>query len=153
MAPKQFDVYVEGLNELLRDFSKLGKEAAKELREASKTIADRHMVPAWKNAALNYAGPWGDALAGSVRAGSDRVPKVMIGGNRKVVSGGASATMLRYPSDKGDQGRAASGARNRMPAAFGSGTDWISQARTYQKPALDEWSQAVDRVVTKWQVM
>ena len=144
---------VSGLNELLRDFRQLGKEAAKELRQSSKTIAQQHMVPAWKNAALNYAGPWGEAIAGSVRAGSDRVPKVMIGGNRKVVSGGASPSMLRYPSDKGDRGRAARGATNRMPAAFGSGTDWIGQARDYQPQALQEWANAVDRIALKWRVM
>lgn len=144
---------VSGLNELLRDFRQLGKEAAKELRVSSKTIAEQHMVPAWKNAALNYAGPWGSAIASSVRAGSDRVPKVMIGSNRKVTSGGASPTMLRYPSDKGDRGRAAKGARNRMPAAFESGTDWISQTRDYQPKALQEWAKAVDRIALKWRVM
>jgi hypothetical protein len=144
---------VSGLNELLRDFRQLGKEAAKELRASSKTIAEQHMVPAWKNAALNYAGPWGEAIASSVRAGSDRVPKVMIGSNRKVTSGGASPTMLRYPSDKGDRGRAAKGARNRMPAAFESGTDWISQTRDYQPKALEEWAKAVDRIALKWRVM
>jgi len=149
---KQFDAYVGGLNELLRDFSKLGKEAAKELRQSSKTIAETYMVPAWKQAAMG-AGPWGDVIAGSVRAGSDRLPKVMIGSSRKAVSGGASPTMLRYPSDKGDRGRAALGARNRMPAAFGSGSDWISEAKTYQKPALEEWGKAVDRVVMKWQII
>ena len=144
---------VSGLNELLRDFRQLGKEAAKELRASSKTIAEQHMVPAWKNAALNYAGPWGEAIASSVRAGSDRVPKVMIGSNRKVTSGGASPTMLRYPSDKGDRGRAARGARNRRPAAFESGTDWISQTRDYQPKALQEWAKAVDRISLKWRVM
>lgn len=144
---------VSGLNELLRDFRNLGKEAAKELRASSKTIAEQHMVPAWKNAALQYAGPWGDHIANSVRAGSDRVPKVMIGSTRKVTSGGASPTMLRYPSDKGDRGRAARGASNRMPAAFGSGTDWISQARDYQPKALQEWAKAVDRIALKWRVM
>jgi hypothetical protein len=144
---------VSGLNELLRDFRKLGKEAAKELRASSKTIAEQHMVPAWKNAALQYAGPWGQDIANSVRAGSDRIPKVMIGSAKKVMTGGASATMVRYPSDKGDRGRAASGARNRMPAAFGSGTDWISQARDYQPKALQEWAKAVDRIAFKWNVM
>ena len=53
---KQFDAYIEGLNPLLRDLRKLGKEAAKELRQASRTIADRHMVPAFQNAALNVGG-------------------------------------------------------------------------------------------------
>ena len=144
---------VSGLNELLRDFRQLGKEAAKELRASSKTIAEQHMAPAWKNAALQYAGPWGQHIADSVRAGSDRIPKVMIGGNRRTASGGATPTMLRYPSDKGDRGRAASGARNRMPAAFGSGTDWIGQARNYQPQALQEWANAVDRIAMKWRVM
>lgn len=141
---------IEGLNELLRDFRKLGKEAAKELRKSSKTIAERHMVPAWKNAAINGAGAWGTDIANSVRAGSDRVPKVMIGGSRRVTSGGASATMLRYPSDKGDRGRAAKGARNRMPAAFGSGTDWIQEARDYQPAAIKEWNDALNRIARKW---
>ena len=34
---KQFDVYIDGLGPLLRDLGKLGKEAGKELRQASKT--------------------------------------------------------------------------------------------------------------------
>jgi hypothetical protein len=144
---------VSGLNELLRDFRKIGDLAGKELRVASKTIAERHMVPAWKNAALNYAGPWGPAIASSVRPGVDRLPKIMIGLNRKITSGGASSTMLRYPSDQGDRGRAGKGARNRMPAAFGSGTDWISETRSYQPQALEEWSKAVDRIARKWTVI
>ena len=153
MAPKVFDTRIEGLNELLRDFRQLGKEANKELRQSSKTIAEQHMVPAWKNAAREGAGPWGEHIANSVRAGADRLPKVMIGSNRKAASGGASPTMLRYPSDKGDRGRAAKGARNRMPAAFGSGTDWIQAARDYQPAALAEWGKAVDRIAMKWRVM
>ena len=144
MAPKQFDIYIEGLNELLRDFSKLGKEASKELRQASKAIAETHMVPAWKNAALNYAGPWGGDIADSVRAGSDRVPKVMIGNQKKTFRGGATSNMVRYPSDSGNAGNSF--------APF-ERTDWISKARTYQRPAIQEWSQAVDRVVRNWQVM
>lgn len=147
---KLSETRIEGLNELLRDLRKLPKDAAKELRASSKIIAEKHMVPAWKNAAITHAGPWGSAIAGSVRAGSDRVPKIMIGGSRKVVSGGASPNMLRYPSDKGNRGRAAKGATNRMPPAFGSGTDWISQARDYQPAAVQEWAKAVDRVIGRW---
>jgi len=67
---KQFDAYIEGLNPLLRDLRKLGKEAAKELRQASRTIADRHMVPAFQNAALNVGGEWGrhSGIRHSIRA-------------------------------------------------------------------------------------
>ena len=106
---KQSEVYIQGLGELLRDFNRLPKDAAKELRTASKVIAEKHMVPAWKTAALTYAGPWGEDLANSVRAGSDRVP-----------------------------------------AAFGSGSNWIQYARTYKGDAIEEWGKAVDRAIGRW---
>lgn len=145
MANKIFDTYVDGLGDILRAFRTLPKEASADLRTASQAIADRHMVPAWKNAAAYYAGPWGEKLAESVRAKRDRVPAVQIGGNRKVFSGGASATMVRYPSDAGQ-------VRPSIPPAF-TGTDWIGRTREYQPAAIREWSQAVDRVLAKWSVM
>ena len=80
--PRLTDVYVDGLNELLRDLRALPKDAAKELRDASVRIADQHMVPSWRDAAMR-AGPWGQKLAESVKAKRDRVPSVRIGGNRK----------------------------------------------------------------------
>lgn len=140
-SSKQFDTYIEGLNELLRGISKLGPEANKELRKASQTIAERHMAPAWRNAALNYAGPWGEQIAGSVKAKSDRVPKVTIGGNRARFSGGATPTMVRYPSSTGN-------ARGSF-APF-ENTDWIGKVRGYQPAALQAWGRAVDTVVAKW---
>ncbi len=139
-----YDTGVSGLNELLRDFKALGKVAQKELRQSSKTIAERHMVPAWKNAALNYAGPWGPDIADSVRAGSDRLPTVKIGGKRKTMRGGATPNMVRYPSSSGKRGNSF--------APF-EATNWIGQTRTYQQPALEEWSRAVDRIALKWLVM
>ena len=143
-SSKQFDYYVEGLNELLRDLRKLGPEANKELRQASKTIAQNHMAPAWRAAARNYAGPWGDVIADSVRAASDRVPKVSIGGNRPRFSGGATATMVRYPSSSG---------KTRGSFAPFQQTNWIEQARGYQPAALQAWNRAVDDVVKKWSVL
>ncbi len=143
-SSKQFDYYVEGLNELLRGLRNLGPEANKELRKASKTIAQNHMAPAWREAALNYAGPWGPVIADSVRAASDRVPKVSIGGNRPRFSGGATATMVRYPSSTG---------KSRGSFAPFEATNWIEQARGYQPAALQAWGRAVDDVVKKWSVL
>ena len=143
-SAKQFDAYVEGLNDVLRALRDLGPEANKELRAASKTIAQNHMVPAWQNAALYGAGPWGEEIAASVRAGSDRVPKVTIGGNRPRFSGGATPTMVRYPSSSGQ-------ARDSF-APF-ERTDWLSRVRAYQPAALRLWGEAVDKVVAKWGVM
>ena len=138
---KAFDTYVEGLNDLLRALNKLPKEANKELKASSKAIAERYMVPAWREAALNYAGPWGEEIAASVKAGNDRIPVVRIGGNRKVFSGGASATMVRYPSDSGQK---------RDSWAPFEATGWIGKRAPYQEKALQEWGQAVDRVIAKW---
>jgi len=140
---KEFDTYIVGLNELLRDFSKLGKDASKELRQASKVIAEKHMVTAFKASAIQ-SGPWGEALASGIRAGADRVPKVMIGAQKKATrSGTASSNMLRYPVDTGDPGDST--------APF-TRTTWLFRARTYQKPALEEWAKAVNGLVTKWNV-
>lgn len=149
MAPaKVFDTYVDGLNDILRAFRKLPKEASAELRDASQAVADKHMAPAWRHAATAYAGPWGQIIADSVKVKRDRVPAVNIGGARKKFSGGASPTMVRYLADKGNQGRA--GDQKRAPAAFGEGTDWMSNVREYQGGAMQEWAKAVDQIVLKW---
>jgi hypothetical protein len=143
---KVFDTYVDGLNDVLRGFRALPKEASAELRTASQAVADKHMAPAWRNAALNYAGPWGQVIADSVKVKRDRVPAVNIGGARKKFSGGASPTMVRYPSDKGNQGRAG----DATPSAFGEGTSWMANVKQYQGGALQEWAKAVDQIVMKW---
>ena len=149
MAQKITDAYISGLNEVLRSFKALPKEAAKELREASVDIADKYMAPSWRQAAMN-AGPWGSKIADSVKVRRDRLPSVSIGGNKKVFSGGASATMVRYPSD---QGRGVARPGRIMPADFQK-TDWIKEAkRGYATDAIQEWAKAVDRIVLKWTAM
>lgn len=147
---KQFDSYIEGLNDVLRGFRELPKAASAELRQSSQRIADRHMVPAWKNAALYGAGPWGEVIAASVKAKRDRIPAVQIGGNRKVLSGGGTATMVRAPSDLGQAGKWYSKPEDERTFAPFQQTDWMSRVRAYQGPALQEWAQAVDRIVLKW---
>jgi len=134
------------LNDVLRAFRKLPKEASAELRVASQTIADKHMAPAWRNAALIYAGPWGEEIANSVRARKDRVPAVAIGYKKKVFSGGANSITVRYPSDMGRRGLAG----DRTPPAFGDGSDWMQYVKNYKPLAFEEWGRAVDRIVMKW---
>ena len=136
---KVFEAYIPGLNVLLRDLRGLDKDAQGKLRSASQDIATRYMVPAWQ-AAARQAGPWGDVIAGSVRAKRDRLPAISIGGNRKAFSGGASATMVRYPAHAGR-------VRNTIPAAF-TRTGWMDQVQpAYIGPAIREWGEAVDKVV------
>ena len=139
----QVEAYVEGLNDVLRAFKALPKEASTELRKASVRIANQHMAPAWRNAALYNIEPqaWGQAIASSVRVKSDRVPTVNIGYARAALDGGASSIMLRYPTSTGNR-------RNSF-APFEK-TDWIGKVKAYQPGALKEWGQAVDEIVRKW---
>lgn len=139
----RYEAAIPGLNRLLRDLRALPKEYQAELRTASQAIADRHMVPAWRTAAMN-AGPWGPRIAASVRSRRDRVPVVVIGANRRTFSGGASPTMVRYPSNAGQDSRA--GVRGYLPPAF-TRTDWmVNVSRAYIGPAVQEWGDAVGRV-------
>lgn len=138
----RYDTAIPGLNRLLRDMRALPKEAQAGLRDASQDIAARHMVPAWQTAARNHAGPWGERIAASVRARRDRVPTVVIGSNRRNLSGGASATMVRYPSAFGQTGRGGQA----VPAAF-TRTEWMDKVQpAYIGPALREWGDAVSDV-------
>jgi hypothetical protein len=136
------DAYVTGLNELLRDLRALPKEYQDKLRDASQDIASRYMAPSWQQAALNGAGRYGPAIASSVKAKRDRIPSLSIGGARRAFSGGASPTMVRYPSDSGVTNPKTPG----PGAVFGDGGKWIQQARGYITPAMHEWGQAVERV-------
>lgn len=137
--PQVVEARVVGLNSLLRDLRALPKDAQNELRSASVVIAERHMVPAWRAAALQ-AGPWGPKIAASVRARRDRVPSVVIGGKRAVFSGGASVNMVRFPSHAGR-------VRQSIPKAF-TRTRWMSTVkRRYIGEAVREWGDAVSRVV------
>jgi hypothetical protein len=134
------ELYVDGINDVLRAFKALPKAASQELRVASMEIAGRYMAPAWREAA-GYAGPWGDVLADSVKVKRDRVPAVRIGGNKKVLSGGGTATMVRYPSSSGNA---------RQSFAPFEQTDWLRRTGGYRQAAIQEWGRAVDRIVSKW---
>jgi hypothetical protein len=137
---KVVDVYVDGLGPLLKDLRALPKEATAELRTASVVIAERHMVPSWRNAAMR-AGNWGPKLAASIRAKRDRTPALQVGFQKKVYRGKASTNMVRYPS--------AFGTRNDW-APFGDGTGWMATRRPYEHAAITEWGHAVDKIVRKW---
>lgn len=143
------DIEVLGLNKMLRDMRKLPKEAQDELRKESLNIATKLMVPYWQDAAGN-AGPWGGAIAKTVKAKRDRIPSVSMGANRRAFSGGASPTAVRYPSHAGPSGRSA--AAGTLPAAFFTqSTGWMQQMGKYKPEALKLWLRAVDRIKTKFE--
>ena len=138
---RQFDSYTVGLDECLRAFKALPKEASHDLRVASTKVAERHMLPAWQRAARTVD-IWGEALAASIRVKKDRIPALKIGFQKKVFTGGASTNMVRWPSSTGE-------ARNSF--APYENTSWLSIARHhYVEPAMREWGQALDATLKKW---
>ena len=83
------------------------------------------------------------AIASSIKAKRDRLPAIQIGSNRKAFSGGATPSMVRYPSHAGR-------VRDTIPAAFRD-TGWMKQAKpAYIGPAMAEWAKAVERVCDEW---
>lgn len=143
------DIQVFGLNKMLSDLRRLPKEAQDELRVESKNIATNLMVPYWKEAAGN-AGPWGGAIASTVRAKRDRIPSVSIGSNRRKLTGGASPTAVRFPSHAGPSGRAA--AAGTLPSTFyDRASGWMQQMGRYKPQALQQWLKAVDRIKRKFE--
>lgn len=143
---RQADVRIVGLNRVLRALKQFPKEASDELRDESQRIADRRMLPSWKNAAMYNGGAWGAKIAADIKVRRDRVPAVRIGSNSRRFSGGASTNRVRYVSDKGNTGLAG----DSTPPAFGSGTGWMGTRQDYKRAALEDWGDALERVVRKW---
>ena len=75
---------IDGLAPTLRVFNTYGKDANKELRAASKQIADETVQQA-KATGSGVAGP-APLAASSLRATSDRVPSLAFGGSKRVGS-------------------------------------------------------------------
>lgn len=147
------DLQVPGLKAFLRDLSRLDKEAGSELRKSSVLIARRFLVPAWSTAAMGAKGNWGDKIAATVKAKSDRIPVVSIGGNRlRAYSGGATVNMIKTPSAFGVKAKSARNPKAAgATAAFGSGTGWMKGVgASYKEPAMKEWGKAAELVVSHW---
>jgi len=149
------DMTMPGLRAFLRDLNKLDTEGKSELRKASVDIAKRLMVPAWQEAASHAKGDWGQNISRAVRAKSDRIPVVTIGGNTRKYSHGATVNMIKTPSAYGVKGKTSRSKDPRVAsaiAAFGEGTGWMrGVGLSYKEPAMKQWGQAVDKVVSDWQ--
>jgi len=92
-------VEVEGLKETLRAFNKFGKEANSELRAAARDIATATAREAAGKA--KGQGKMASAVAESIVAKSDRVPRIDSGGRKKVTSRGTAAGALFFGTEFG----------------------------------------------------
>jgi len=133
------DVDVRGALRALRGIS---KDASKELRRASVEIVDREVPRIHAAAALH--GRQARAAARSVRARSDRVPAIAVGGRKRVTSSrNGYAGSIFFGSDAG------SVQYKQFPSPNKSYWFWDQLGRD-STGMMRAWGKAYDKVVSQW---
>lgn len=74
-------------------------------RALAAEVKPRVAVPLATRIAGNARGSYGSALSGAVKARAQADPQIVIGGSRRVVSGGANPRQLVYGTEFGGGGR------------------------------------------------
>ena len=96
------DEFARNCREVSRQLRALPSEMRREL---SSGVQDEVAVPEASRVKAALSGPWGSALAASTKARKLADPTIVVGGTRRVVSGGASGRDLVYGSQFGGGGR------------------------------------------------
>lgn len=135
---------------LLNSMKNLPKEASQELRKEARHIAETIVKPDIVSAIQSHvAEPYATAIINDTRTRGDRVPTVVIGKKKKILSGGASSNIIRFASIKGSyiarSGRQVKWAEGRVTAG------WTKTASdNYLEPAFNAWERAVATITAKF---
>ena len=143
---------IEGLQETVRAFKKLDKDANKVVREETMKIAEMlaERIRARAPSDKRYQN-----LVVSVKAGRDRVPVIRIGGRQTPrVSGGGGPAQLVIGMEFGADQNGPNGWRfpPRTPR-HGRGNQgyWIfPTARVNQTEIIKMWFDAMDKLLDEW---
>lgn len=106
----------------MKDFAEECDYVAKQLRRIPKDlrralaseVKTEVAVPLAQKISVKAGGPYGPALSGAVKARASADPTIVIGGSRKIVSGGANARQLVFGTEFGGGKR-----RTRVPTRPG----------------------------------
>lgn len=164
-----YTLEVTGARETLRAFDRLGRDASKDLRDASARIG-REVKAELLTAAAMAPSPQAALVAKSITVRRDRIVRVDIGGPKKVGRAYRSA-IKRLKSGRGKQVRASAGAllwgsetgsrsgadragrayTDRFKAPRDHGGHWIGPTVEKVAPrAYRAWLVEVDRLLGKW---
>lgn len=139
-------IEVEGLREVLTRLNKLGPDLNREVRVSSKEIAEEEA-----GRIRSAAGGSGDvvsaAVGATVRARSDRLPSIVGGGARRLhqLSGKPRLSDVFFGAEYGGGKRATT--RQFRPHKGKVGYWFWPQIREDQELMLQEWAEALDRVL------
>jgi hypothetical protein len=139
-------VKVDGTREALRACNKLGKDANRELRSAARDIA-HGTAQAAQRRGLGLGG-LPAIVAPTVRAGSDRVPKVMGGGAKRVGRRRTPAGQVFFGAEFGGGRRPTT--RQFAPHRGQTGYFLWPTIRARKREDLHRYQQALDRVCRNW---
>jgi hypothetical protein len=143
---------IEGLNETLRAFKKLDKDASAAAKAEAQKIAD---ILAARIRARAPSDKRYQNLAVSVKSGKDRVPVIRIGGRQTPrVSGGAGPAQLVIGMEFGADQAGPNGWRfpPRTPKqGRGNAGYWIyPTAKANQQEIIKLWFDAMDKLIDEW---
>lgn len=159
MAKKALTVnlHLAGARETLAALRTLPKDASKELRDASKRIAD-DIAEKVKTAAV-AEGRQARVLARTVKAHRDRVPVVVAGGMTRLGRHRVPAYTLLFGSEFGMNRRTGWYARERFRASTGrqykphrgqQGRWFFPTVEAEQAEISRQWREAADSVIAKF---
>lgn len=138
-------VKIEGVEETLRAFRRLPKDANKELRERSMALAQA-LAGRVQAAAMADRSPQAALLVGTVRARRDRVPAIAAGGSKRVGRRRVPAWALLFGAEFGSN--RFSQFRKSHQGRSGS---WLFGVAEREGDMIDrEWNKAADEVARQW---
>lgn len=135
-------IRIDGLDETIRAFNQLPKDANRELRAASVDIAKIFAVKV-AEAARGHTDQ-SAILAPTVRPIFDRVPVVQIGGSRKVGRNRVPAYKVLFGAEFGSNSLA------QFPPYNGEGYFFFQEFRQSQDEIGELWFAAADDILRAW---
>ncbi len=140
---------------ILNSLQNFPKVANREMRRRAEEIATQIMVPSIQRAISAKAGNYAPKLNRSVKASTDRIPKVVVGQGPRGprFSGGAATWQIRYGTIVGGYITSRGGIRGGRYQFWADSTQrkWTDDAAdNYQQPTYNAWVDEANKIITAW---
>jgi hypothetical protein len=141
-------VRIEGVEETLRAFRQLPKDANNELRDRAKSLAQT-LAGKVKAAAASDPSPQAALLVPTIRARRDRVPVIAAGGSKRVGRKRVPAWAVLFGAEFGSNRFTQFG----KPHSGRQGS-WLFGVADREAATIErEWNAAADEVARRWATM
>lgn len=136
-------IHIEGVQETLRKFRELPKEASDSLRDRTQELSQE--LATIVSAAARSDSPQSALLAKTVKAKRDRVPVIQAGGTSRIGSNRAPAYKVLFGSEFGSNNL------KQYRPHVGQGSYWFFKTVEESGPEIGaKWNQVTDDILKKW---